>query len=67
MIYLAQMKWCEREEPICAGKNKKNVRKEALRILKEREGTGPVDRGMAMCSVKITYDDIEIVEIPVIG
>lgn len=63
-IYLAQMKWCEREEPICAGTNKRAVAKEALRILKAEHGTGPVSRGMAMCSVKITADDVEIAKIP---
>lgn len=64
MIYLAQMKWCEREEPICAGTNKRQVAHEALCRLKAEHGTGPVDRGQAMCSVKITADDIEVVEIP---
>jgi hypothetical protein len=63
-IYLAQMKWCEREEPICAGTNKRKVAAEALRILKAEHGTGNVDRGQAMCSVKITANDIEIVVIP---
>lgn len=63
-IYLAQMKWCEREEPICAGTNKKKVAAEALRRLKAEHGTGSVDRGQAMCSVKIAADDIEVVEIP---
>jgi len=63
-IYLAQMKWCEREEPICAGTNKRKVAAEALRILKAEHGNGPVSRGQAMCSAKITADDIEIVEIP---
>ena len=65
-MYLAQMLWCEREEPICAGLNKKLVKKEALRILKEEHGTGRVCRGMALCHEKITYNDIEIVEIPII-
>ena len=63
-IYLAQMKWCEREEPICAGTNKRKVVAETLRILKAEHGTGPVNRGQAMCSVKITADDIELVKIP---
>jgi hypothetical protein len=63
-IYLAQMKWCEREEPICAGTNKRKVSAEALRILKAEHGSGAINRGQAMCSVKITTDDIEIVEIP---
>lgn len=58
------MKWCEREEPICAGTNKRKVSDEALRILKLEHGTGPVIRGYEMRSVKITADDIEIVEIP---
>lgn len=64
VIYLAQMKWCEREEPICAGTNKRKVASEALRILKAKHGTGPVSRGQAMCSIRITADDIEIVEVP---
>ena len=61
------MKWCEREEPICAGTNKRKVAAEALRLLKAEHGTGPVCRGQAMCSVKITADGIEIVEIPFFG
>jgi hypothetical protein len=63
-IHVASMKWCEREEPICAGHNKKVVRSNALRLLKEEHGTGPVCRGQAMCSVKISHDDIEIITIP---
>lgn len=66
-LYLAQMKWCEREQPICVGKNKKKVSKEALRILKEKNGHGLVWRGQAGCSVKITYDDIEILSLPLIS
>ncbi|MFY8063775.1 MAG: hypothetical protein ACOVN2_08725 [Usitatibacteraceae bacterium] len=58
------MKWCEREEPICAGTNKRKVAAEALRLLKVEHGTGSVNRGQAVCSVKITADDVEIVEIP---
>ena len=58
------MKWCEREEPICAGTNKQKVATEALRILKSKHGTDRVNRGQAMCSVKITADDVEVVEIP---
>lgn len=62
-MYLAQMQWCEREEPICVGTNKNKLKKEALRILKEIHGTGPVDRGRAGCSVPITGDDVLIEEI----
>jgi len=65
-IYLAQMKWCEREEPICAGTNKKEVARKALRILKLVHGTGPVDRGMAGCSVPIAADDVEVIRVPFI-
>jgi hypothetical protein len=65
-IYLAQMKWSGGEEPICAGTNKKEVAREALRILKLVHGTGPVSRGMAMCSVPITMDDIEVIQVPFI-
>lgn len=63
-IYLAQMKWCERDEPICAGTNRKRVAAEALRRLKVIHGNGPVNRGAAMCSVKLTADDVGIVEVP---
>ena len=63
-LYLAEMKWCERNEAICAGTNKAKLVLEALRILREEHGTGPVDRGQAMCSVPITMSDIEISEIP---
>jgi hypothetical protein len=66
-IYVAQMKWCEWEEPICAGTNKKKLVVEALHILHKEHGKGPVSRGMAMCSEPIRSDDIEIVEIPFIG
>jgi hypothetical protein len=65
-IYIAQMKWCEREEPICGGTNKKKVVSEAVKMLKAIHGTEPVDRGQAFCSVKITTDDIEVVEIPIV-
>jgi len=58
------MQWCEREEPICAGTNKKKLVAEALRILHAEHGKGPVNRGMAMCSEPIRADDIEIMEIP---
>jgi hypothetical protein len=63
-LYLAQMQWCEREEPIIAGTNKRELLSKALKILKAKHGTGPVDRGAAMCQIPITADDIEIVEIP---
>jgi hypothetical protein len=65
-IYLAKMQWCEEEELICAGTNKRKVAQAALRILKEEHGTGPVSRGLAMCSVPITMSDIAMVEIPLI-
>lgn len=65
-IYLAQMQWCEHNEPICAGTNKQRVAREALRILKLEHGTGPISRGLAMCSVPITMSDIEVVEIPLL-
>lgn len=58
------MMWCEREEPIVAGTNKRKLISEALKILKAEHGTGPVCRGQAMCALPITADDIEIVEIP---
>ena len=65
-MYIAQMQWCEREEPICVGSNKKKLKKEALRILKEIHGTGPVDRGIARCSVPIMGDDVLIEEIKMV-
>ena len=58
------MMWSEREMPVCAGTNKKKLVKEALRLLRTEYGTGPVSRGMAMCSEPIRADDIEIVEVP---
>ena len=63
-IYLAQIKWCEREQTIVAGTNKRKLISEALKILKAEHGTGPVCRGQAMCALPITADDIEIVEVP---
>ena len=58
------MQWCEREQPIIAGTNKRKILSEALKILKAEHGKGLVDRGAAMCQIPITADDIEIVEIP---
>lgn len=63
-IYLAQMMWCEREQPIIVGTNKRKLISEALKILKAEYGTGPIFRGRAMCALPITADDIEIVEVP---
>lgn len=65
--YLAQMKWCEHEEPICVGTNKKTLLKHAVAKMKQEHGNGPVDRGMAGCSLPITYDDIEISEIEMLN
>jgi len=65
-LYLAQMKWCEREEPLCAGTNKAKVQREAIRIIKSEHGVGPVNRGAAMCSAPITAADIEIIVIPLV-
>jgi hypothetical protein len=65
-IYLAQMRWCEREEPICAGLDKRKVASEALKMLKSEHGSGEIWRGQAMCSAKITANDIEVVAIPVV-
>lgn len=63
-IYIAQMMWCEREVPVCAGTNKKKLIKEALRLLRAEYGNGPVWRRAALCSMPITANDIEIVKIP---
>lgn len=63
-IYIALMKWAEREEPICAGTNRRQVAAEALRRLKVVHGTGPVCRGQAMCSMLLTAADIRVVAIP---
>ena len=63
-IYLAQIMWCEREQTIVAGTNKRKLISEALKILKAEHGTEPVCRGQAMCALPITADDIEIVEVP---
>lgn len=51
---------------VCVGTNKQKVKSEALRILKEKYGTGPVDRPAAMCSLPITSDDILIQKISVV-
>ena len=61
--YLASMQWCERNQPIIIGTNKKKLLTAALKILKEEHGYGKVCRGQAMCRVKITRDDILIQEI----
>lgn len=63
-VYVAQMKWCEREEPVCAGTNKKKLIREALRILRDKHGKGRISRGGALCSEPIRSSDIEIVSIP---
>ena len=66
-LYLAQMQWAEREEPVIAGTNKRKLLTEALKILKTEHGTGLIDRGAAMCQSPITADDVEIIEIPFAG
>ena len=63
-IWLASMVWPERLEAICVGTNKRKTMKEALLILKEIHGKGEVDRPRAMCSIKLTYDDIEMEKLP---
>lgn len=63
-IYLASMIWPEAYEPICVGTNKKKITTEAVRILKEYHGNGPVERPQAFCSVPIRKNDIDIQEIP---
>ena len=63
-VYLAQMKWCEWEEPVCVGTNKRKVMQTALHMLKKEYGTGRVCRGQAMCSVPITMSDVEVVVLP---
>lgn len=63
-LYLASMMWCEREEPIIVGHNKKKLIKEALRLLHKENGHGLADRGQAMTSARITAKDIEITTIP---
>lgn len=65
-IKLATMRWPEYDEPICAGTNKEKLVTEAVKILKKEHGLGPVPRQMAMCSVPIQRNDINIWEIPFI-
>lgn len=62
-IYLASFKWPGYDEALCAGYNKKELRKLAKQIAIERYGNGLVDRGSACCSCKITLDDIRIQKI----
>lgn len=62
-IYLAQMCWAGKQEPICAGTNKAKLLNKALEILREEHGHGNVYRHGAMCSAPISKDDIEIIEI----
>jgi hypothetical protein len=66
-IYIAQMCWCENQVPVCAGTNKKRLVKEALRLLREEYGTGPVWRHGSLCSMPIVANDIDIVEIPILS
>jgi hypothetical protein len=65
-MYLAEMKWSESEEPVCAGTNKRKVKKEAFRILRSKYGKESISRGSALCFAPIAYDDIEISKIPII-
>lgn len=65
-LYLVSMRWSENEEPICAGRSLKRTKRGALKILRDREGKGNVDRGSAMCSVPIMKDDLVVEEIPII-
>jgi len=67
MIHVACMCWPGTIEPICAGTNKRTVTREAVRLLREEYGDGPVPRPAAMCSVPITSSDIEIVTLPVVS
>lgn len=61
------MQWPGTIEPICAGANKRNVTREAVRLLRQEYGRGPVNRPTAMCSAPITASDIEIVTIPLMS
>ena len=63
-IYIAQMCWPDRDVPICAGTNKKNLLRQALQILQKEYGSGLVPRGPLLWSVPITPSDIEIIEVP---
>ena len=63
-LHIACMVWPEAIEPVCAGKNKRIVTREAVRLLRLEHGDGPVSRPAAMCSVPITASDIEIVTVP---
>ena len=60
-IYLAQVLWCEREVPVCAGTNKKKLVQQALQ--RWRFCVRPLGDG----SEPICADDIEIVELPWCG
>jgi hypothetical protein len=65
-IYVASMKWAEKNEPICAGTNQQKVRKAALDLLRHYHGYGAIDRGSAFCAAKITKDDIDIDALPIV-
>ena len=66
-IHIACMQWPEVIEPICAGANKRQVTREAVRLLRMEHGDGDVPRRGAMCSVPITASDIEVLTIPVVS
>ena len=65
-LYLAQMQWTEAMEPICVGANKRKAATAALNKLKALHGSGLVDRGSAMCSAKLTLDDIVLDKIELV-
>ena len=66
-VTLITMRWPEYDEPICAGTNKRVLRKHALHILRQEHGTGKVLRPSAMCSMPITRRDLREWKIPFFG
>ncbi len=66
-VYLASMIWSESHEPLLAGTNKKKLHNAAYKMLRTEHGTGPVNRGSAMCHLPIAHDDIEITTIPMMS
>ena len=65
-MYIAYFQWAGYDENLCCGTNKKKVKKYAYDKARIIYGTGPVNRGAAMCSSKITMNDIGIDEIEII-
>lgn len=64
-VYLASFQWPGRLEPLMIGTSKVALRRAAKAMAIQLYGSGHVDRPGALCSAKITLDDIHVQAIEV--